>query len=146
MGPGHGAAAYVLQGEAVESRVPGRGDALGGDGVDPAVPEGVPDRFARQILGQEGDHSALIAQAVASPAAHGVVRVAGGEDAGADAVKIESERCAVEKISYVVSKGIPVCAHIGYTPQTPWLKASIQGKDIRRATELVTLARQCAPA
>lgn len=67
-------------------------------------------------------------------------------DAGADAVKIESERCAVEKISHVVSKGINVCAHIGYTPQTPGLKASIQGKDIQRATELVTLARQCEEA
>jgi 3-methyl-2-oxobutanoate hydroxymethyltransferase len=67
-------------------------------------------------------------------------------DAGAEAVKIESERCAIEKISNVVSKGIPVCAHIGYTPQTPGLKASIQGKDIERATELVNLAKQCVEA
>ncbi len=67
-------------------------------------------------------------------------------DAGADGVKIESEKCAIEKISTVVSEGIPVCAHIGYTPQTPGLKVGVQGKDIQRATELLQLSKQCEKA
>lgn len=63
--------------------------------------------------------------------------------AGADGVKIESEMNALDKIAYVVKKGIPVCAHIGYTPQTPGLTAAVQGKDITRALELITLAKKC---
>lgn len=65
---------------------------------------------------------------------------------GADGVKIESELNAVEKISLVSSKGIPVCAHIGYTPQTPGLTASIQGKTVERAKELISLAQACEQA
>ncbi len=60
---------------------------------------------------------------------------------GADGVKIETENESIDKISHVTANGIPVCAHIGYTPQTPGLTASVQGKDIKRATELLTLAK-----
>ncbi len=67
-------------------------------------------------------------------------------DAGADAVKIESEKDALDKISYVASKGINVCAHIGYTPQTPGLKAAVQGRDIKRAKELIALAKESEKA
>lgn len=66
--------------------------------------------------------------------------------AGADAVKMESEKAAIEKIAHVVSNGINVCGHIGYTPQTPGLKTEIQGKDITRANELIDLALQCQEA
>lgn len=66
--------------------------------------------------------------------------------AGADAVKMESEKGAIEKIAHVVSNGIPVCGHIGYTPQTPGLKTEIQGKDISRAEELIELAGLCQEA
>jgi 3-methyl-2-oxobutanoate hydroxymethyltransferase len=62
-------------------------------------------------------------------------------DEGADGVKIETEKDSIEKIFSVASTGIPVCAHIGYTPQTPGLTASAQGKDIGRATELLSLAK-----
>lgn len=66
--------------------------------------------------------------------------------AGADAVKMESEKDAIDKIAHVVSNGIDVCGHIGYTPQTPGLKTEIQGKDIIRASELIDLALQCQEA
>lgn len=66
--------------------------------------------------------------------------------AGADAVKMESEKNAIEKIAHVVANGIPVCGHIGYTPQTPNLKTEIQGKDISRANELIDLALECQEA
>ena len=65
---------------------------------------------------------------------------------GADGVKIETEKDSIDKILHVASKGIPVCAHIGYTPQTPGLTASVQGKDIERATELITLAQKSEEA
>lgn len=65
---------------------------------------------------------------------------------GADGVKIESEKNALDKIEHVVSHGIGVCAHIGYTPQTPGLSASVQGKDVARASELVSLAKECERA
>ncbi len=65
---------------------------------------------------------------------------------GADGVKIESEKSALDKIEHVASNGIAVCAHIGYTPQTPGLSASVQGKDTERAKELVTLAQECERA
>ncbi len=65
---------------------------------------------------------------------------------GADGVKIESEKGALDKIAHVASSGISVCAHIGYTPQTPGLSASVQGKDAERAKELVTLAQECEQA
>lgn len=61
-------------------------------------------------------------------------------DAGANGVKLESEECAIDKIISITQKGIDVCAHIGYTPQTPGLKPSVQGKDTKRAKELLSLA------
>jgi 3-methyl-2-oxobutanoate hydroxymethyltransferase len=61
---------------------------------------------------------------------------------GADGVKIESEKNAMDKIRYVASHGITVCTHIGYTPQTPGLSLSVQGKDVERAKELVALAQE----
>jgi len=67
-------------------------------------------------------------------------------DEGADGVKIETEKDAIEKIYHVASTGIPVCAHIGYTPQTPGLSVSVQGKDIERATELLRLAKESEEA
>lgn len=65
---------------------------------------------------------------------------------GADGVKIETEKNSIEQICHVASAGIPVCAHIGYTPQTPGLAASVQGKDVERATELISLAKKSEEA
>ena len=65
---------------------------------------------------------------------------------GIDAVKIESERSAISKIEHVVSNGIAVCGHVGYTPQTPGLKTAVQGKDFARAEEIINLAIDCEKA
>lgn len=64
-------------------------------------------------------------------------------DNGASAVKIESEHDALDKIAYVVSHEIPVCGHIGYTPQTEGLTVTAQGKTEKRAQELYDLAQAC---
>lgn len=61
-------------------------------------------------------------------------------EAGADGVKMEGEYPVLENIRRVSAFGIPVCAHIGYTPQTDGTKASVQGKDFSRAWELLKLA------
>lgn len=61
-------------------------------------------------------------------------------DCGADGVKMEGERGVVDSVKAVADRGIPVCAHIGYTPQTRGSRATVQGKDAERATELLDVA------
>jgi 3-methyl-2-oxobutanoate hydroxymethyltransferase len=62
-------------------------------------------------------------------------------DSGADMIKIELEESSIKMLQKLVSASIPVCAHIGYTPQTPNLKVSVQGKDVERAKELLRFAK-----
>jgi len=67
-------------------------------------------------------------------------------DAGASGIKMEGEEDVIDQMEYVASSGIPVCAHIGYTPQTDGNNASAQGKDIGRAIELLTIAERTKKA
>ncbi len=67
-------------------------------------------------------------------------------DAGANGIKIEGERDVLAQVAHVADAGIDVCAHIGYTPQTDGIKATVQGKDFDRARELITIARQLEDA
>jgi 3-methyl-2-oxobutanoate hydroxymethyltransferase len=67
-------------------------------------------------------------------------------EAGADGIKMEGEEEALEQVRHVASSHIPVCAHIGYTPQTDGIKATVQGKDLARAQELITIARKLEKA
>ncbi len=62
--------------------------------------------------------------------------------AGADGVKIEGEGEALKQVAAVAQAAIPVCAHIGYTPQTDGGRAQVQGKDLARAMELVMVAQR----
>jgi 3-methyl-2-oxobutanoate hydroxymethyltransferase len=66
--------------------------------------------------------------------------------AGADGVKMEGETAVLPSIRRVAHAGIPVCGHIGYTPQTSGVRAAVQGKDFNRAIELLTIARQIEEA
>jgi 3-methyl-2-oxobutanoate hydroxymethyltransferase len=61
-------------------------------------------------------------------------------EAGAHGVKIEGELDAVDRVLFLTGNGIPVCCHIGYTPQTKGKKPSVQGKDSARCRELVKSA------
>jgi 3-methyl-2-oxobutanoate hydroxymethyltransferase len=54
-------------------------------------------------------------------------------------VKIEGQAEVAETVALLTRRGIPVCAHIGYTPQTIE-KPSVQGKDVLRAQELILSA------
>ena len=67
-------------------------------------------------------------------------------EAGADGVKMEGESEALEQVRRVAGSGIPVCAHIGYTPQTDGEQARVQGKHFDRAVELVEIARSMEQA
>jgi len=61
-------------------------------------------------------------------------------DRGADGVKMEGERPVLDNLRALAGEGIPVCAHIGYTPQTHGAHATVQGKSVDRARELIAVA------
>jgi 3-methyl-2-oxobutanoate hydroxymethyltransferase len=61
-------------------------------------------------------------------------------DNNAHGVKIEGELDVVDRVKFLTERNIPVCAHIGYTPQTKGTKPSMQGKDAAQAQELITSA------
>jgi 3-methyl-2-oxobutanoate hydroxymethyltransferase len=70
------------------------------------------------------------------------------KEAGCDSVKLEggSEVCRVVKA--IVDAGIPVCAHIGLTPQTATKLSGfkVQGKDAESARELIKSAKDLETA
>jgi 3-methyl-2-oxobutanoate hydroxymethyltransferase len=62
-------------------------------------------------------------------------------DQGADCVKIEGWKEKKTVIANVVSKGIAVCGHIGYNPQTHGSKATVFGKTTKEALDLIESAK-----
>lgn len=61
-------------------------------------------------------------------------------EAGADGVKLEGGAERVEIVRALVERGIDVCGHIGFTPQTLGSKGRVQGKSYDRAWQLVESA------
>lgn len=61
---------------------------------------------------------------------------------GAEIVKIEGNECLTETIHFLTKRGIPVCAHIGLTPQFIHLLGGykIQGKNEEQAHTLLNTA------
>ena len=70
------------------------------------------------------------------------------KEAGCDSVKLEGGSDMVPVVNAVVKAGIPVCAHIGLTPQTATMLGGfkVQGKDAESARELVESARDLEAA
>jgi 3-methyl-2-oxobutanoate hydroxymethyltransferase len=60
---------------------------------------------------------------------------------GADCVKIEGWKEKKSVIANIVSKGIAVCGHIGYNPQTHGSKAMLFGKTTKEALDLIDSAK-----
>jgi 3-methyl-2-oxobutanoate hydroxymethyltransferase len=60
--------------------------------------------------------------------------------AGADGVKLEGGVERVDVVRALVARGIDVCGHIGFTPQTLGSKGRVQGKSYDRAWQLVESA------
>ncbi|MGG1399477.1 3-methyl-2-oxobutanoate hydroxymethyltransferase [Bacillus salipaludis] len=70
------------------------------------------------------------------------------QETGAHAVKIEGADDVIEKIAALTKAGIPVCAHLGLTPQSVGVLGGykVQGKDAHAAIKLLEDARECERA
>ena len=65
------------------------------------------------------------------------------KDGGADAIKLEGGVAMAPVIRAIVDMGIPVCGHIGLTPQTTAMLGGmkVQGKDLTAARRLIADAK-----
>jgi 3-methyl-2-oxobutanoate hydroxymethyltransferase len=65
------------------------------------------------------------------------------KEAGCDAIKLEGGSEMAKVVKAIVDAGIPVCAHIGLTPQTATKLSGfkVQGKDAESARELTQSAK-----
>ncbi|MBW1681389.1 MAG: 3-methyl-2-oxobutanoate hydroxymethyltransferase [Deltaproteobacteria bacterium] len=70
------------------------------------------------------------------------------KEAGCDAVKLEGGTEMAPVVKAIVDAGIPVCAHIGLTPQTATKLSGfkVQGKDAESAREMVRSAKDLEAA
>lgn len=70
------------------------------------------------------------------------------QETGAHAVKLEGADEVLEKISALTKAGIPVCAHLGLTPQSVGVLGGykVQGKDAEAAKKLLDDAIKCEAA
>lgn len=70
------------------------------------------------------------------------------KEAGCDSVKLEGGSEMAPTVEAIVKAGIPVCAHIGLTPQTATMLGGfkVQGKDAEGARKLLQSARDLEQA
>ncbi|MFZ7943059.1 MULTISPECIES: 3-methyl-2-oxobutanoate hydroxymethyltransferase [Bacillaceae] len=70
------------------------------------------------------------------------------QEAGAHAVKLEGADEVVEKIAALTNAGIPVCGHLGLTPQSVGVLGGykVQGKDAAKAQKLIEDAKEIEEA
>jgi len=70
------------------------------------------------------------------------------KEAACDSVKLEGGSDMVPVVSAIVRAGIPVCAHIGLTPQTATMLSGfkVQGKDAESAKEMIQSAKDLEDA
>ena len=70
------------------------------------------------------------------------------KEAGCDAVKLEGGSEMAPVVKAIVDMGIPVCAHIGLTPQTASKLSGfkVQGKDAESAKDLIRSAKDLEKA
>ena len=70
------------------------------------------------------------------------------KESGCDAIKLEGGSDMAPVVRAIVKAGIPVCAHIGLTPQTATMLSGfkVQGKDAESAQELMESAQNLETA
>ncbi|OLS40260.1 3-methyl-2-oxobutanoate hydroxymethyltransferase [Bacillus sp. MRMR6] len=70
------------------------------------------------------------------------------QETGAQAVKLEGADDVIEQISALTKAGIPVCAHLGLTPQSVGVLGGykVQGKDAQSGRKLIEDAKKCEAA
>lgn len=68
--------------------------------------------------------------------------------AGAQMVKLEGGGWTAETVRFMTERGVPVCAHLGLTPQSVHALGGyrVQGRDVRAASLLRQQARELAEA
>ncbi|QOR40471.1 3-methyl-2-oxobutanoate hydroxymethyltransferase [Billgrantia diversa] len=68
--------------------------------------------------------------------------------AGAEIVKVEGEAWMADGIREMTRRGVPVCAHLGLTPQTVYQLGGykVQGRDAERADQILADARTLVEA
>ncbi|MBW6393154.1 MULTISPECIES: 3-methyl-2-oxobutanoate hydroxymethyltransferase [Halomonadaceae] len=68
--------------------------------------------------------------------------------AGAEIVKVEGEAWMADGIRELTRRGVPVCAHLGLTPQTVYQLGGykVQGRDAERAAQILEDARTLVEA
>lgn len=68
--------------------------------------------------------------------------------AGAEMVKIEGEAWLADGIRELTRRGVPVCAHMGLTPQSVYQFGGfkVQGRDAARAEQIIADARRLVEA
>ena len=68
--------------------------------------------------------------------------------AGAELVKVEGEAWMADGIRELTRRGVPICAHLGLTPQTVYQLGGykVQGRDAERATQILEDARTLVAA
>ncbi|SDK56595.1 3-methyl-2-oxobutanoate hydroxymethyltransferase [Billgrantia gudaonensis] len=68
--------------------------------------------------------------------------------AGAELVKVEGEAWMADGIRELTRRGVPVCAHLGLTPQTVYQLGGykVQGRDSERAAQILEDARTLVDA
>lgn len=70
------------------------------------------------------------------------------QETGANAVKVEGADEVIEHIRALTKAGVPVCAHLGLTPQSVGVLGGykVQGKDATAARKLMEDAKKCEEA
>jgi 3-methyl-2-oxobutanoate hydroxymethyltransferase len=70
------------------------------------------------------------------------------QEAGAHAVKVEGADGVLDHITALTNAGIPVCAHLGLTPQSALVLGGykVQGKSADAARKLIEDAKKCEEA
>ncbi len=70
------------------------------------------------------------------------------QETGAHAVKLEGADGVLEHIKALKSAGIPVCSHLGLTPQSVGVLGGykVQGKSVEAAKKLIDDAKKCEEA
>lgn len=70
------------------------------------------------------------------------------KEAGCDSVKLEGGSDMADTVKAIVRAGIPVCAHIGLTPQTATMLSGykVQGKSAKAARKLIQSAKDLEDA
>lgn len=70
------------------------------------------------------------------------------QEAGAHGVKLEGADGVLEHITALVKAGIPVCSHLGLTPQSVAVMGGykVQGRDASAAKKLIEDAKKCEEA